>query len=207
MRRRVKLYAKWVNPGDAEWQVYGLGGGWSVWGKFDNCVSRRCLMERVLSIIRAPREPPRRVFKMADVALDHLVGMIGDADLHSYEVRLGVDIGAGEAYVRPLVSAVLSRLAPGQATKQNDDEEDGGGYPELFIGMELAYDAYDCPDSDELCEGWWAEVWAKFGLEGERCVVAWSRYMGPDVEDVDAEAMRRAAYKALRHAYNAPVRI
>ena len=98
MKRRVKLYAKWLNPGDVDWQVYGLGGGWSVWGHFSNCVSRRCVVERVRRIIKAPREPPRRIYNMADVALDHLVGMIGDFKLDSYEVKLGVDIGAGEAY-------------------------------------------------------------------------------------------------------------
>jgi len=207
MKRRVKLYAKWLNPGNVDWQVYGLGGGWSVWGHFSNCVSRRCVVERVRRIIKAPREPPRRIYRMADVALDHLVGMIGDFKLDSYEVKLGMDIGAGEAYDRPLIDAILSRLAPGQKAADGDSEEDGGGYPELFIGMSLMYDAYDCPDSDELCEGWWAEVWSTFDLEGERCVVMWSRYMGPDIDDVDAEAMRRAAYKALRHAYSAPVRL
>jgi hypothetical protein len=208
MRRRLKLYAKWNNPGIVEWQVYNLGGGWSIWGEFDNCVSKKCLMERVLRIIRAPRKPPRRVYKMADVAVDYLLGMISDARLDSYEVRLGMDVGAADAYNRALVNAILSKLAPDQKiADSSDDEDDNGNPPELFVGMKLIYDAYDCPDSDELCEGWWAEVWAKFDLEGERCVVNWDHYMGPNIDDVDVEAMRRAAYKALKHAYNTPVRI
>jgi hypothetical protein len=206
MRRRLKLYAKWKTPGDVEWQVYGLGGGWSMWGKFDNCVSRQCLMERVLHIIRAPREAPGHVYRVADVAVDHLVGLIGDVKLASYMVKLGIDIGAGEAFSRPIVDAVLTKLT-GKLQKHDDDEEDDSGYPELFVGMKLTYDAYDCPDSDELCEGWWADVWASYDLEHEWAVVEWSGYMGPDLDSVDVETMRRAAYKAIRHAYNAPVRL
>jgi len=98
MKRRLRLWAKWKTPGIVTWRVYNLGGGWGVWGEFHNCVSRKYLMERVRRVIRAPKRPPERVYKMADIAIDHLVGLITDVRLNSYTVKLGIDIGAGEAF-------------------------------------------------------------------------------------------------------------
>jgi len=101
---------------------------------------------------------------------------------------------------------ILTKLTgrPPERPPEHEEDEEDGGYPKLYITVSLTYDAYDCPDSDELCEGWWAEVVGKFDPEDELCVVSWSRYMGPDIDDVDTEIMRRVANKALRHVYNAP---
>jgi hypothetical protein len=203
--KRIQLYAKRKDGGSVEWRVYGLGGGWSVEGRFGNCVSKRCLVERVRRIIKAPRQPPRRVLRMADVALDHLFGMVSDVELDSYEVRVGVNIGAADAYDSALADAVLARRQPGEKIEDsNNGEDDNGRFPELFITVSLTYDAYDCLDSDELCAGWWATVSAEYILPGEWCAVSWSRYMGRDIDAVDRDAIRRAAYRALRSAYNTP---
>jgi hypothetical protein len=200
--KRMQLYAKRKDGGSVEWQVFGLGGGWGIWGSFGNCVSRRCIVERVRRIVRAPREPPRRVFRMADVALDYLFGMINDVELDSYEVKLGINIGVADAYNRALSNIILARLAPGEKIEdRNSGEDDSGGFPELFITVSLTYDAYDC-SNDKLCEGWWAEVRTKFDLESEWCIVSWSRFAGHDIDAVDRDAIKRVSYKALRRAYN-----
>jgi hypothetical protein len=86
-------------------------------------------------------------------------------------------------------------------------DTDSDGFPELYLRARLYYNVYDCPDGDDPCEGWWAEVATEYVVPGEWCVVEWSRYFGPSIDSVDRNAMRRAAYKALRHAYNAPVRL
>jgi hypothetical protein len=176
MMRRLKLYAKWRNPGNVEWQVYNLGGGWGVRGGFGNCVSARCLVGRVRQIIKAPRQPPRRIYKLADSVLGYLFGMVGDLgeELRSYRVSMGVDT-------------------------------DSGGFPELYLRVMLTYDVYDC--DDETCEGWWAEVAAEYSVSGEWCVVWWDHYMGPDLDSIDRNAIMLAAYKALRHAYNMPMKM
>jgi len=44
-------------------------------------------------------------------------------------------------------------------------------------------------------------VVAEYAVPGEWCAVKWERYMGPDGA-IDKDAIRRAAYKALRHTYN-----
>jgi hypothetical protein len=128
-------------------------------------------------ILEAPREPPSRVYRLADVALDYLVGMVSDVELASYEVRLGAGMG-------------------------------GSRYPELFLALSLTYDVYDCPDGDEVCEGWWLEVAAEYDAPNEWCTVEWSRYVGADVHTTVRsatlqDAVLRAAHKALKHAYNA----
>ena len=179
-----------------------LGGGWQASGFFDNCVSRTCLVKRVRLILKAPREPPRRVYRLADVALDYLFGMVSDAELDSYEVRLGVNIGAADRYDKALAETITTRLTGKRIQKPSG----GGGFPELFLSMSLTYDAYDCPNSDdELCEGWWLGVSAVYSLPGESCAVEWSRYVGTDVHVINKDAVLRAAYKALRHAYNTPI--
>jgi len=204
MRQLTKrLAAWWEDLGRVRWHI-PLGRGWQASGSFDNCASRTCLVRRVRLILKAPREPPRRVYRLADVALDHLVGMVSDAELDSYEVRLGVNIGAADAYDGALADAVLAKLAPGHRAR-------GGGsrFPELFLSVSLTYDVYDCPNSGELCEGWWLGVSAVYSLPGESCAVEWSRYVGADVHAVVRDvalqdAILRVAYKALRHAYNTP---
>jgi hypothetical protein len=170
-----------------------MGNGWQMGGRFSNCVSKKCLVRRIKRILDAPAEPPSRVYRLADVALDYLVGLVSDVELDSYEVRLGISVGATGRRGRASASV---------------EPPDGNRYPELFFAMSLAYDAYDCPDSDELCEGWWLDVAAEYSAEIEWCTVEWSRYVGADAHVVarDAalqDAMLRAAYKALRHAYNA----
>ena len=193
MRRRMVLRGAWKNPGTVEWRIFGLGE-WRVEGRFENCVSRECLVERVRRIVKAPRRPPKRIYEIAESALGHLFGMMSDFDASSYEVRVGLNIGAADAYDRALASAVLGELAPGHRARG------GGGFPELFLDVALTYDVYDC--DGETCEGWWAAVSAEFILPGEWCAVKWERYMGPDIGAVDRGAIRRAAYKALRHTYN-----
>jgi len=204
MRQLTKrLAAWWDGPGHVRWHL-PLGDGWQASGRFANCVSKKCLVKRVRRILDAPMEPPRRVYRLADVALDHLVGIVSDAELDGYEVRLGVNIGVADAYDGALADAILAKLAPGRRAR-------GGGsrFPELFLSVSLTYDAYDCPHSDELCEGWWLGVSAVYSLPGESCAVEWSRYVGADVHAVVRDvalqdAILRAAYKALRHAYNTP---
>lgn len=194
MRRRMVLHGVWKNPGTAEWRVFNLGE-WKIEGYFENCVSRECLIERVRRIVKAPRRPPRRIYEMAESALGHLFGMIGDfGDLSNYEVKVGVNIGAADAYDRALANAVLGKLAPGHRAQPRNK------FPELFLSVELTYDVYDCDGG--ACEGWWATVAAEYAVPGEECAVRWSRYMGPDIGAVDRGAIRRAAYKALRHVYN-----
>jgi hypothetical protein len=195
-RRRAILHAIWKSPGTVEWRIFGLGE-WRIGGRFENCVSKECLVERVRRIVEAPRRPPRRVYEIVESTLGHLFGLIGDYRLSSYEVRVGVNIGAADAYDRALANAVLGKLAPGHRVRNG-----GGfpGFPELFLTARLAYDVYDCDSG--TCEGWWAAVSAEFILPGERCAVEWERYMGPDIDAVDGDTIRHAAYKALRHTYN-----
>ena len=195
MRRRIHLHATWVAPGSVAW-----GTNIQLWmfrGHFDNCVSKQCLVERVRHIIRASERPPRRIYEVAESVLGYLFGMTSDFSADRYEVGVGLNIGAADAYDNVLANAVLAKLAPGHKASRG-----GSRFPELFLYVELTYDAYDC--GDEVCEGWWAEVTAKYDLPGELCVVSWSRYMGPDIETVDKDAIRRAVYKALRHVYNTP---
>jgi len=160
-------------------------------------------MRRVRQIVEAPREPPSRVYRLADIALDYLVGMINDVELDSYSVRLGVSVGAADKYDKALADVVISKLtgqeSGGAARRQDSDSR----FPELFFSASLTYDAYDCPHSDELCEGWWLEVVAEYDVESEWCSARWSRYVGADKYMLDVDAVLRAAYKALRHAYNA----
>jgi hypothetical protein len=204
MRQLAKrLAAWWDDPGRVRWHL-PLGGGWQASGYFSNCVSKRCLMRRVRLIVEAPREPPRRIYRLADVALDYLVGVMSDADLDSYEVRLGVDIGAADRYDKALADVVIAKLT-GQKPAGREADDDVDRFPELFLSMSLTYDAYDCPDSDELCEGWWVEVAAEYDATGERCAVEWSRYVGAEKHSMDKDAVLNAAYKALRHAYNTPI--
>jgi hypothetical protein len=163
---------------------------------------------RVRRIAEAPREPPSRVYRLADVALDYLVGAVSDAELDSYEVKLGVNVGAADRHDKALADAVVARLAGGRARESSGGEEGGGRPPELFLTMSLTYDVYDCPHSDEVCEGWWISVTAVYSTLDEWCVVEWSRYVGTDAHVVERDsalqdAVLRAAHKALRHAYNA----
>ena len=192
MRRHMVLRGVWKSPGTVEWRIFGLGE-WGIEGRFENCVSKECLVEQVRRIVKAPRRPPRRIYEIAESALGHLFGMIGDFDASSYKVAVGLNIGAADAYDRALASAVLGKLVSGHRAR-------GGGFPELFLSAELTYDVYDC--DGETCEGWWTAVSAEFILPGERCAVKWEHYMGPDIDAVDRDAIRRAAYKALRHTYN-----
>ena len=194
-----RLAAWWEDPGRVGWHI-PLGRGWQASGYFNNCVSKKCLMRRVRLILKAPREPPRRVYRLADTALDYLVGLVSDAELESYEVRLGVNIGAADRYDKALAEAVTTRLTG----KRISGGDGGGGFPELFLSMSLTYDAYDCPRSDEICEGWWLGVSAVYRLPGEFCAVEWSRYVGVD-KHIDVDAVLQATYKALRHAYNASI--
>jgi hypothetical protein len=188
-----------------------MGNGWQASGRFSNCVSKRCLMKRVRLILETPREPPRRVYKLADVALDYLVGLVSDVELDSYELRLGSGIGVADKYDEILASVVTAKLAGQRHSNVAEGQEldsDGGKFPELFLSVSLTYDAYDCPDGDELCSGWWLDVAAEYSVPDERCVVEWSRYIGADAHVVVRDAILqdtvlRAAYKALRHAYNA----
>jgi len=171
MRQLAKrLSAWWDESGYVKWHL-PLGDGWQIAGRFSNCVSKKCLMRRVRQIVETPKELPSRIYKLADVVLDYIVGLINDVELDSYEVRLGASAG-------------------------------GGRFPDLFLAVSLTYDAYDCPDSDELCEGWWLEVVAEYDVESEWCSARWSRYVGVD-RRIDVDAVLRAAYKALKHAYNA----
>jgi hypothetical protein len=188
------LHGVWKSPGTVEWRVFGLGMG--IGGRFENCVSRECLVERVRRIVRAPRRPPRRIYEIAESALGYLFGMVGDLDASagSYRVGVGLNIGAADAYDRALANAVLGKLAPGHRAQPHSK------FPELFLTAELTYDVYDCDGG--ACEGWWATVVAEYAVPGEECAVRWSRYMGPDIGAVDRDAIRRAAYKALRHVYN-----
>jgi len=119
-------------------------------------------------------------------------------------VRLGIDSGIEDRRGEALASLVIAKLA-GEAVAQKTADDEDGRYPDLFLGMRLSYDAYDCPHSGELCEGWWIDVGAEFSWPGERCVVEWSRYVGADARRIDVDAVRHAAYKALRHAYNTPI--
>jgi hypothetical protein len=200
MRQLTKrLAAWWEDPGRVRWHI-PLGRGWQVSGYFNNCVSKKCLMRRVRLIIKTPMEPPRRVYRLADAALDYLVGLVSDAELDSYEVRLGVNIGAADRYDKALAEAITTRLT----RKRISGGDSGGGFPELFLSMSLTYDAYDCPHGDELCEGWWLGVSAVYRLPGESCAVEWSRYVGVD-KHIDVDAVLQAAYKALSHAYNASI--
>jgi hypothetical protein len=182
-----------------------MGGGWQAYGRFTNCVSKRCLVRRVRRILEAPREPPSRVYKLADVALDYLVGMVSDVELESYKVRLGVNIGVADRHDKALADAVVSKLTGGRIRSSGNG---GNRFPELFLTLSLTYDAYDCPDSDELCEGWWLSIVAEYDVSAEWCAVRWSRYVGRDAHAVARDpalqdAILRAAYKALRHVYNA----
>jgi hypothetical protein len=192
MRRRMVLRGVWKSPGIVEWRVFGLGE-WKIEGRFENCVSKKCLVERVRRIVKAPRRPPRRIYEVAESALGYLFGMIGDFGASSYKVAVGLNIGAADAYDRALANAVLGKLAPGHRAQPRSK------FPELFLTAELTYDVYDC---DGGCEGWWATVIAEYAVPGEWCAVKWSRYMGPDIDAVDRDAIRRVAYKALRHTYN-----
>lgn len=99
-----------------------MGSGWLAGGRFMNCVSKKCLMRRVRLILESPREPPSRVYRLADVVLDYLVGMVSDAELESYEVKLGVNIGAADKYDKALADAVIARLTGGRV-----QESSGGG--------------------------------------------------------------------------------
>ncbi len=203
MRQLTKRIAAWWDEsGYVRWHL-PLGGGWQVAGRFSNCVSKKCLMRRVKRIVETPMEPPSRIYKLADVALDYLVGMMNDVELDSYEVRLGTSIGAADKYDKALADVVTAKLtgqeSGGVVRRQDDDNR----FPELFLSVSLTYDAYDCPDSGELCEGWWLEVVAEYDVESEWCVVRWSRYVGADRRMLDVDDVLRAAYKALRHAYNA----
>ena len=195
MRRRMVLRGAWKNPGTVEWRIFGLGE-WRVEGRFENCVSKKCLVERVRRIVKAPRRPPRRIYEVAESALGHLFGMIGDFDFDasSYKVAAGLNIGAADAHDRALANAVLGKLAPGHRAQPRSK------FPELFLSAGLTYDVYDCDGG--ACEGWWATVVAEYAVPGETCVARWERYMGPDIGAVDRDAIRRAAYKALRHTYN-----
>jgi len=198
-----RLAAWWEDPGRVKWHI-PMGNGWQAGGYFENCVSKKCLVRRVRRILNAPMEPPHRVYKLADVALDYLVGLVHEAELDSYEVRLGIDSGIEDKRGEALASLVIAKLA-GEAVAQKTADDEDGRYPDLFLGMRLSYDAYDCPHSGELCEGWWIDVGAEFSWPGERCVVEWSRYVGADARRIDVDAVRHAAYKALRHAYNTPI--
>jgi hypothetical protein len=188
--RRHILHGLWKSPGIVEWRVFGVGG-WKIEGRFENC-SKKCLVERVRRIVKAPRRPPRRIYEVAESALGYLYGMMSDFDVSSYRVAVGLNIGAADAYDRALANAVLGKLAPGHRAQPRSR------FPELFLSAELTYDVYDCDGG--VCEGWWATVVAEYAVPGEVCVAKWSRYMGPDIGDRDA--IRRAAYKALRHTYN-----
>jgi len=202
-----RLAAWWDGPGQVRWHL-PMGNGWQAGGLFTNCVSKKCLMRRVRLMLEAPREPPSRVYRLADVALDYLVGLVSDAELDSYEVRLGISSGVADRRDNALTDIIIAKLTGGRSRKtvDNDDDSDGG-FPDLFLAVSLTYDAYDC-DGDELCEGWWLEVAAEYSASDEWCTVRWSRYVGRDAHAVarDAalqDAALRAAYKALRHAYNA----
>ncbi len=203
MRQLTKRLAAWWESGYVKWHL-PMGNGWQVAGRFSNCVSKKCLIRRVRRIVDAPVEPPRHVYKLADVALDYLVGMVNDVELDSYEVRLGVDSGARDKRDRVLTDLVVAKLTGGAVAQKaaSGVEDSGSRFPDLFLGVSLTYDAYDCPDGDELCMGWWLEVAAEYDVESEWCVVRWSRYVGVD-KRIDVDAVLRAAYKALRHAYNA----
>jgi hypothetical protein len=199
-----RLAAWWDSPGEVRWHL-PMGSGWQAGGRFTNCVSKKCLMRRVRLMLEAPRGPPSRVYRLAGVALDYLVGMASDAELESYEVKLGVNIGAADKYGKALADAVISRLTGGKV--QESSGGGGGRTPELFLAMSLAYDVYDCPHSGETCEGWWVGVTAVYSTLDEWCTVEWSRYVGADVRAIarDAalqDAILHAAHRALRHAYN-----
>ncbi len=208
MKQLLKhLAAWWDESGYVKWHL-PLGGGWQMGGRFSNCVSKKCLMRRVRLIVEASREPPRRIYRLADIVLDYLVGLIHEAELDSYEVRLGIDSGIEDRRGKALADLIIAKLTGGAvAQKPANDDEDGGGsrFPDLFLGIRLSYDAYDCPHSDELCEGWWMNVAAEYDVESEWCTVEWSRYVGADARKIDVDVIRRAAYKALRHAYNTPI--
>jgi hypothetical protein len=198
-----RLVAWWRDPGRVEWHV-ALGRGWQISGHFGNCVSKKCLMRRVRLIVKAPREPPSRVYRLADTALDYLLGLVYDVELDSYEIRLGVSIGVADRYDKALTETITTRLT-GKRIQKLGDSDSVGGFPELFLSMSLTYDAYDCPHSDdELCEGWWLGISAVYSLPGEFCTVEWSRYVGTVAHMIDRDAVLHAAYKALRHAYNTP---
>jgi hypothetical protein len=159
-------------------------------------------------MLEAPREPPSRVYRLADVALDYLIGVVSDVELDSYEVRLGVSSGVADRRGEVLTDIIITKLTGERSRKPADDGDDGNRFPDLFLEMSLTYDAYDCPHSDELCEGWWLEVAAEYDAESEWCAVEWSRYIGRDVyalarDSALQDAILRAAYKALRHVYNA----
>jgi hypothetical protein len=181
-------------PGIVEWRI--SLGEWKIGGRFENCVEKECLFRRVRRIIKAPRRPPRRIYEVVETALGHLFGMIGDYQLSFYEVGVGANIGAADAYDRALANVVLGKLAPGHRAQSRSK------FPELFLSARLIYDIYDC-DGGETCEGWWATAVAEYAVPGEWCSVTWKRYMGPNIGAVDRDAIRRVAYKALRHAYNA----
>ncbi len=199
-----RLAAWWDESGYVRWHL-PLGDGWQAAGRFSNCVSKKCLMRRVKRIVETPMEPPNRVYRLADVALDYLVGMINDVELDSYEVRLGVGSGARDKRDKTLTDLIIAKLTGGAVAQEpaSGVEEDSDRFPDLFLSVKLSYDAYDCPDSDELCEGWWLEVAAEYDVESEWCTVEWSRYVGADKRMLDVDDVLRAAYKALRHAYNA----
>ncbi len=205
MRQLAKrLAAWWDESGYVRWHL-PMGNGWQISGRFSNCVSKKCLTRRVKRIVEASMEPPRRVYRLADVALDYLIGMVNDVELDSYEVRLGVNTGIEDKRDKALTDLIIAKLT-GEAVAQeaaSDGEDSGSRFPDLFLGVSLTYDAYDCPDSDELCEGWWLEVVAEYDVESEWCAVRWSRYVGADRRMLDVDDVLRAAYKALRHAYNA----
>jgi hypothetical protein len=205
MRQLLKrLAAWWDETGYVRWHL-PLGGGWQISGRFSNCVSQKCLIGRVKQIVETPREPPRRVHRLADVALDYLVGIINDVELDSYEVRLGVNSGIEDRRDKALADLIIAKLTGGAVATRpanNDDENSNDRFPDIFLGIRLSYDAYDCPDSDEMCEGWWLEVTAEYNIESEWCSAEWSRYAGTD-KRIDVDAVLRTAYKALRHAYNA----
>jgi len=195
MMRRIRVGAQWIGLGDVVWKVYGLGRWW-IEGRFANCVSRNCLIERVRRIIKAPKRPPRRIYEIADSMLGYLIGMASDFDADSYEIAIGLNIGAADAHD----CAPATRLA---RERRDCKSNDGGEFPKLFLRARLSYEVYYCPDSGDSCEGWWAEVIAVYNVPREYVSVEWSRYMGHDIDAVDKHAIRRAAYKALRHVYNA----
>jgi hypothetical protein len=201
MRQLAKRLAAWWDAGYVRWHL-PLGNGWQISGRFSNCVSKKCLMRRVKRILDAPVEPPSRVYRLADTALDYLAGLIHDAELDSYEVRLGVDSGE-DRRGKAMTDLIVAKLTGGAVVRKAINDEDGvGRFPDIFLGIRLMYDAYDCLDSGELCEGWWLEVVAEYDVESEWCSARWSRYVGVD-KHIDVDAVLRAAQKALRHAYNA----
>jgi len=111
---RFAVRAVWKNETTVEY--YMAGGDWAVSGRFTMCLRSmwRSCRERLQLIIRAPVEPPRRLYKAADVVLDHLRAMVGEAELRHYAAEVGVTV------------------------------DSVAEFPDFYIRAELKYDVYDC---------------------------------------------------------------